>query len=190
MAAAVNWIVVDGERSTSLIKGINLGVLAPGVRATKTMHLFNTGAGGDRMVDVSIQTNTATLAAEDGQDENESEDEDEQDSVLDTMEHLKMLVIPTVNPLQVTQTVSYRRNLDSWPGLADLETFDENFWDDSRGGEALVMATMSCVGPWTLKIQGVELDRRVSSLNSERNDDHKIFWGSGYPACQNYRLIN
>lgn len=161
MAAAVNWIVVDDERSTSLIKGINLGVLAPGVSATKTMHLFNTGAGGDRMVDISIQTNTATSAAEDSQDESESDDE--QDSVLDTMEHLKMLVIPTVNPLQVTQTVSYRRNLNSWSGLADLETFDENFWNDGRGGEALITATMSCVGPWCLKIQHVELERRVSS---------------------------
>lgn len=155
----VNWIVVDGERSTSLIKGINLGVLAPGVSATKTVHLFNTGAGGDRMVDVSIQTSTATLAVEDDHDESEGE-EDEPDSVLDTMEHLKMLVIPTVNPLQVTQTVSYRRNLDSWSGLADLETFNEDFWDGERGGEALVMATMSCVGPWSLKIQGVELERR------------------------------
>jgi len=168
MAAAVNWIVVDGERSTSLIKGINLGVLAPGVSATKTMHLFNTGAGDHRMVDVSIQTDTATTAAEDGQDESESEDE--QDSVLDTMEHLKMLIIPTVNPLQVTQTVSYRRNLDSWSGLADLETFDEKNWDDGRGGEALVMATMSCVGPWSLTIQNVELERRVCSSNFEWND--------------------
>jgi len=154
---------VDGERSISLIKGINLGVLAPGVSATKTMHLFNTGAGGDRMVDVSIQTSTATSVAEGGLDETEIE-EGEQDSALDTMEHLKMLVIPTVNPLQVTQTVSYRRNLNPWSGLADLETFDENFWDDGRGSEAHVMATMSCVGPWSLRILNVELERQVSSL--------------------------
>ena len=153
---------MDGERSISLIKGINLGVLAPGVSATKTMHLFNTGAGGDRMVDVSIQTSTGTSVAEGDQDETESEEGE-----LDTMEHLQMLVIPTVNPLQVTQTVSYRRNLNSWSGLADLQTFDEDFWDDGRGSEAHVMATMSCVGPWSLRILNVELERQVRSPNSD-----------------------
>jgi hypothetical protein len=138
------------------------------------MHLFNTGAGGDRMVDVSVQTSTAVAVTKSSkEDQNESDDEtgdgdgdeeDEKAPVHDTMEHLNMLVIPTVNPLQVTQAVSYRRILDSWPGLADLETFDENFWDDRQAGEALIMATILCVGPWSLKVQSVELERRVSFL--------------------------
>ncbi|KAF8963658.1 Gryzun, putative trafficking through golgi-domain-containing protein [Flammula alnicola] len=157
---AVNWIVVEDQRSSSLIKGIHLGIVGPGISVTKTMHLFNTGAGGDRMVDVSIQTSTIVDDDDDSKEEEEEEEEIHQASTRDTMEHLKMLVIPTVNPIQVTQSVAYRRALDPWSGLADLQTFDESFWDHRRGGEALVTVSMACVGPSSLRIESVDLDRR------------------------------
>ncbi|KDR75635.1 hypothetical protein GALMADRAFT_268205 [Galerina marginata CBS 339.88] len=163
---AVNWIVVDDERSSSLIKGIHVGVLAPGVSATKTLHMFNTGAGGDRMVDVSVQTRTANShkddVEEEGGDDDKDDDgdiDDQQGSVHDMMEHLKMLIVPTVNPIQASHDVTYRRSLDRWPGLADLQIFEESFWDIRRGDEALFNITMSCIGPWSLSIESVELER-------------------------------
>ncbi|KAF9529733.1 glutathione transferase omega-1 [Crepidotus variabilis] len=166
---AVNWIVVDDERSPSLIKGIDLGVLNPGVSVVKTLHLFNTGGGGDRVVDVSIQT--TTIAPEDDTDDEDSEDEGEADdeqevddeeraSALDTMEHLKLLVVPTVSPIKATSSIAYRRSTESWAGLADLSTFDDTFWDSRRGGEALVTFTLTCVGPWSLVIENMEMEKK------------------------------
>jgi len=162
----VNWMVVDDERSSSLIKGIRVGVLAPGVSATKTLHLFNTGAGGDRMVDISVQTRTANSHQdhgdedeEEGDDDKDDDGDDQQGSLHDMMEHLKMLIVPTVNPIRTSHDIVYRRSLDPWPGLADLQTFEESFWDVRRGGEALVNVTMSCVGPWGLSIESVVLER-------------------------------
>jgi hypothetical protein len=148
----VNWLVVDDQRSSSLIKGIHLGVLAPGVSAVKTMHLFNTGAGGDRMLDVSILTSPVS----DTEEETGGEE-----ALHDEMEHLKMLVVPTVAPIKTAQSISYRHASGSWSGLADLQTFDESFWDNRRGGEAIATATMSCVGPWSLRIESVQLERQV-----------------------------
>jgi len=164
----VNWIVVDDQKSSSLIKGINLGILAPGVSTVKTLHLFNTGAGGDRAVDVSVQTRTIAPKPEheDEDDDEEGDDEEEEEETAtadDTMEHLKLLVVPTVNPIQASHDVTYRRGLDPWAGLADLATFEESTWDNSRGGDALISVTMACVGPWSLMIESMELEKKVST---------------------------
>ncbi|KAF8911521.1 Gryzun, putative trafficking through golgi-domain-containing protein [Gymnopilus junonius] len=156
---AVNWIVVDEERSSSLIKGIHVGVLAPGVSVTKTLHLFSTGAAGDRMVDISVQTRTVSRKLEGIQEEDNGKNDEQQHHAHDMMEHLKMFTIPTVEPIQVTHDVSYRRSLKSWSGPADLQTFEESFWDDRKGGEALINVLMSCVGPWSLNIESVEFER-------------------------------
>ncbi|KAF9486045.1 hypothetical protein BDN70DRAFT_870556 [Pholiota conissans] len=150
--SAINWIVVDDERSTSLIKGIDLGVLPPGANAIKTVHLFNTGAGGDRMVDISIVTSPIS--------DTEDDTGDQEEALRDEMEHLKMLVVPTVAPIKVKQSVVYRHALGAWAGLADLRTFDESYWDNRRGGEAVATASLACVGPWSLRIESVELERR------------------------------
>lgn len=168
-------MVVDNERSASLVKGINLGVLSPGTSAVKTLHLFNSGAGGDRVVDVSVQTRTKipqTKEDEDKEDdgendgpEREEDDESHPNSGNDMMEHLKLLVVPTVKAIQVTNDVVYRRALDPWSGLADLKTFDESFWDTRQGGEALVNIVMTCVGPWGLNVESIELGRLVSSAD-------------------------
>ncbi|KJA28858.1 hypothetical protein HYPSUDRAFT_33253 [Hypholoma sublateritium FD-334 SS-4] len=155
--SAVNWIIVDDQRSPSLIKGIHLGVLAPGVSAVKTIHLFNTGAGGDRMIDISITTRSTTDPESNDDDGGEAEEEE---TTRDEMEHLKMLVVPTVAPLQVIQSVAYRRALGAWSGLADLTTFDDSYWDSKRGGEAVASASITCVGPWGVVIDSVELERQ------------------------------
>lgn len=146
-------MVVDGEKSSSLIKGIQLGVVGPGVSTIKTVHLFNTGAGGDRVVDVSIQTKTVS-----------SESQDNVAGEDDAMEHLKLLIIPTVNPIEVTHGILYRRTLDSWAGLANLATFEDSYWDNRRGSEATVTLTMRCVGRWGLLIENIELEKKASVI--------------------------
>lgn len=160
---AVNYIVVDDHQSSGLIKGIQLGVLGPGVSGKKTIHLFNSGAGGERMIDVSIQSRPNDL-----EDETSEEDDDENDLLSDDkMETLRTLVIPTVNPFKVTSDVSYRHKQEPWPGLADLQTFDAKFWDDRRGGEAIASIKIECSGPWNLLLDGVTLER-------QDNDQAKI----------------
>jgi hypothetical protein len=52
----VNWIIVDGERSSSLIKGVGLGVVEPGGCAVKKVWLICTGVRGERIVDVEVLT--------------------------------------------------------------------------------------------------------------------------------------
>ena len=162
----MNWIVVEDSRSSSLIKGIQLGVLAPGVTIVKTLHLFNTGASGDRMIDISIQSRTV-ISGNNGSDHagdrEDDEDFDGETSSHDSMEHLHMIVIPTTNPFKLSHSVVYRPALEPWPGLANLETFDKTFWDDRRGGQALVTATLSCVGPSSLIIESLRLERQVSA---------------------------
>jgi len=151
-------MVVDGEKSSSLIKGIQLGVVAPGVSTIKTVHLFNTGAGGDRMVDVSIQTKTVSSESQD----NEAWEDGGEDG--DAMEHLNLLVVPTVNPIEVTHGILYRRTLDPWAGLANLATFEDSYSDNRRGSEATVTLTMSCVGRWGLLIENIEFEKKASVI--------------------------
>ncbi|KAF8161338.1 Gryzun, putative trafficking through golgi-domain-containing protein [Crassisporium funariophilum] len=208
---AVNWIVVDDARSSSLIKGVHLGAISPGVSAVKTLHLFNTGAGGDRMIDVSVQSRTISVEKnaakdegedkdDDGEEEEDDDDDDDEEeeetSANDTMEHLKMLVVPAVNPLKVTHDVVYRRALDPWSGLADLQTFDEAFWDNRRGGEALVTTTIACAGPSSLNVQSLKLERRdskhakVTDSSTDQHDDDMFpaeFIG-GDEFCGNCRI--
>ena len=52
----VNYIVMDDQRSTSLIKGIACGTLSPGVSILKKLYLTNLGAPGDRVVVISVQS--------------------------------------------------------------------------------------------------------------------------------------
>lgn len=144
----VNTIILDDERSSGLIKGVSFGVLAPGVSALKTLYLANTGAAGERVLDFSIQS-TATG------------DVHENIELRDMTETLQTLVVPTVNPLAVGFDVVYRRTLGEQLGLADLKTFESDFWDDVDGGEAVVTFRMVCAEPWSLEIESVKLVTQV-----------------------------
>lgn len=154
----VNSIMLDDESSPSLIKGVRVGILAPGVSALKTLYLRNTGAGGDRMVDISVQSRYA--ASEDPSPENVE--------LHDITETLQTLVVPTVDPINVKWGVVYRRSLGERPGPADLRTFEGDFWDDGDGGEAVVDLEMQCVGPWSLEVENIVLERQVRNHESCR----------------------
>ncbi|KAJ7287102.1 Gryzun, putative trafficking through golgi-domain-containing protein [Mycena rebaudengoi] len=142
-----NTIVLDEERSPSLIKGINFGILKPGVSAVKTLLLVSTGAAGDRMVDVSIQSTAV------------SDRHVENPELQDMTETLQTIAVPTLEAIKVNFGVNYRRALGPHAGVADLRTYDWDFWDDSEKGEAIVTAQMECAGPWALQVESIQLQR-------------------------------
>ena len=158
-----SWLVVDGERSSSLVKDVELGKIAPGEDATKEIHLFCAGAAGERVMDVSVRSRAVI---EEGEDEEYSEEDGDgkEKNEADTMEHLKLLTVQAIAPLRVETRISYTRSREPWSGLADLRTFDAGFWDLGRGGVAHVVSEIGCVGPWGLHIEKLELHRRVTLM--------------------------
>ncbi|KII95624.1 hypothetical protein PLICRDRAFT_662357 [Plicaturopsis crispa FD-325 SS-3] len=172
---AVNQIVFDDQTSSGLIKGIPFGVVAPGVNVLKTLHLINTGAAGDRVLDISVQSrSTATPAPVESPT---SPEYPASAALVDTNEILQTMVVPTAAPFKVTRHVSYRRALGEGPGLADLRTYEGDFWDDRDGGEAIVTTTLECTGPWGVDIESLKLDRKdgaqakVSQSSSDSDGD-------------------
>jgi hypothetical protein len=153
----VNSIVLGEERSSGLIKGVPFGVIAPGVNVMKTLYLFNSGSPGNRMIDISVRSRSLTSL--------EQPSEGMSSELDDASETLQTLVVPTVEPIKVTFDVVYRRTLGQRNGLADLTTFEETFWDDGEGGEAVVDTRMECTGPWALEVFYVRLVNQVSHLN-------------------------
>ncbi|KAG5731761.1 UPF0636 like protein [Termitomyces sp. T112] len=146
---AVNTIILGEERSSNFIKGVPFGLLDPGANASKTLYLVNTGAPGDRVIDISIQSRPPESTADPVEPE------------LDDMtETTRLLIVPTVDPFKVVQSVSYRRGLEAWPGLADLDTFDGDKWNCTRTSEALVSTRIECAGPWPLQVEDVIFERK------------------------------
>ncbi|KIK09233.1 hypothetical protein K443DRAFT_671719 [Laccaria amethystina LaAM-08-1] len=186
---AVNYIVVDDQQSSGLIKGIQFGVLGPGASGKKTIHLFNSGAGGERMIDVSIQSRP-----NDSEDETNEDDDNENDLLSDDKtETLRTLVIPTVNPFKVTSDVSYRHKQEPWPGLANLQTFDAKFWDDRRGGEAIASMKFECTGPWNLLLDSVTLERedniQAKIIECSTDQDDADMFPAEYLPGDEFRAI-
>jgi hypothetical protein len=140
----VNTIRIDDELSQSLIKGIALGTIIPGAMTLKTLYLKNTGGVGDRVLDISIQSRSPVAQ--------------------DTSEVLRTLFVPTVAPMRVEYGVKYLHARRPLPGLTDLRTYESDYWDDGEGGEALVVAGMTCMGPWGVSVETVRLVRKVRLL--------------------------
>jgi hypothetical protein len=153
---------LDDEHSSGLIRGVPFGVIAPGITVIKTLYLVNTGAAGDRRIDISIQSQATTAMATNVL-ERSSLDSPPSADQSDISETLQTLLVPTVEPIKVTYGTVYRRALGARMELADLTTFENEFWDDGEGGEAVVSAKMQCVGPWCLMVESVKLVRKVSS---------------------------
>ncbi|GLB37359.1 putative foie gras liver health family 1 [Lyophyllum shimeji] len=145
---AVNTIILGDDRSTNFIKSVPFGLLAPGVSAVKTLYLVNSGAAGDRMVDISIQSRPTNAVIDPTNPE-----------LQDLTETLKTIVIPAIDPFNVTQTISYTRGVPDWPGLANLNTFDGDSWNNSRTSEAVVSTRMECVGPSPVQVNSLTFER-------------------------------
>lgn len=149
-----NFISLDGQRSNSFIKGVALGVLSPGVNISKTMYLGCSGAVGDRVIDISVQSRTTNSV------EPTTPVSPQSPSVtVDSGETLRTLVVPTVDPITVTHQVSYRRSTKPSTGLGNLDAFESDYWEDA--GEAHVTTTMACVGPSGVYVESIKLIREV-----------------------------
>jgi hypothetical protein len=153
---AVNHIRIDDEQSSGLIKGVSFGSLEPGATIKKTLHLVSTGGAGDRSLDISLQSMIHEDISPDAVPA-----PPETPTLHDTSEMLETLVVPTVDPFKLEQTVTYRRTTRPTPGLLDLSTFEGDYWDDVDGGEAVINTSFSCAGPWGVKVEQCKLLRKV-----------------------------
>lgn len=161
----VNYITLDDNKSTGLIKGVQFGVLQPGVSVIKTLHLLNTGSAGDRTIDVSIQSRS-TASAFSPTTPVYPTSPSVGTTPQDSNETLQTLVIPTVRAIEMDHSVTYKRSLAPQMGVSDLRTFGGDYWDDAIGGEALITSTLRCNGPWSLKFESIRLDRKVGARSS------------------------
>ena len=162
-AALVNNIVLGGEYSSGLIKGVPFGMIAPGMNVTKTLYLSSSGAPGNRMVDISIRSQSTTSATSATAPlESTSEGSAAPGELADASESLQTLVVPTVEPFTISFYVVYRRALGERRGLADLETFEPTFWDDGEGGEAEIDSKIVFSEPWGVEVVDVRLKKQVS----------------------------
>ncbi|KAF8633400.1 hypothetical protein AX17_004571 [Amanita inopinata Kibby_2008] len=152
---AINAIMMNDERSTSLIKGIPFGTLQPGASCVKTLHLIGSGAPGHRVLDISVRSRPVM------HDRRNVEDPASEESGLsedDTTETLHTVVVPTVDPFKISHDIVYKRSSREWPGLVDLKMLESDYWDD-RGGEAIVDVRVETLGPWSIEVEGIALER-------------------------------
>ncbi|PFH52170.1 hypothetical protein AMATHDRAFT_74451 [Amanita thiersii Skay4041] len=150
---AISTIMMNEQRSSSLIKGIPFGVLHPAASATKTLYLTSSGSPANRVLDISVRSWMVT-----GDGENPEVDHNAALDYDNAFETLETLVVPTVDAFKTSHNVVYRRCSHEWVGLADLRTFDADFWDD-RGGEAVIDFRIESAGPWTVKVESIVLER-------------------------------
>ncbi|KIJ65975.1 hypothetical protein HYDPIDRAFT_110092 [Hydnomerulius pinastri MD-312] len=155
---AVQHIIFNKEKSSGLIKGIQIGTVAPGVSVVKTLVLLSSGAAGDRTIDISVQSSSEPK----DQSVPQTSDPNAASASHDTSEILQTLLIPTVSAFSVTQDLEYLRALHPPAALADLSVYyEKDFWDDSVGGEAIITTKVECSAPWGLEIESMELRRQV-----------------------------
>lgn len=102
------------------------------------------------MIDISIQSRST--------DEFDPTQDPETQDVTET---LRTLIVPTVYPIKITHDIAFARRPGDWPGLADLRTYDGDFWDDQSGSEALIDTTIECAGPSGIHIESITLERQV-----------------------------
>lgn len=157
MSVIAQYIAFDDQRSSGLIKGIQFGIIAPGVSVTKTLYLVGSGAPGDRMIDVSIQSTSVqavSVTKDDDAEHPRSSSSSSTHAAVDTCEKLQTILIPMSRALSATYDVSYRRSKNAIPAEDDV-------WDDSYGGVAVITAKIECSAPCGLLIEGLKLQRQV-----------------------------
>ena len=153
----MNRIILEGEESTSLISGVKFGVLEPGAETVKTLYLLNTGAVGDRTLDVSIRSQPPAYLPPSPTADSAG--------VHDINDTLQTLVIPTTQAIKITSNVTYQRSLQPRPGLADLRTYMNDFWEDRVSGEATITSIFRCTSSCGLKLEGIQFESQVKYIN-------------------------
>ncbi|KAI0776280.1 Gryzun, putative trafficking through golgi-domain-containing protein [Trametes elegans] len=186
---AVNYIAMDDQRSTSLLKAISCGLLAPGVSVLKKLHLTNAGVPGERIVDISVQSHSTTQQPVSPV----SPVSPSAPPLVDRSETLRTLAVAAVQPLEVEYAVEYRRPTRPQPGISDLTTFDGGNRDEAAAVEAVVTSTIVVVAPVGLVIEGVVLHRKDHDLASvidcsTDKDDLGGEWLGGDEFCDRCRI--
>ncbi|KZT72294.1 hypothetical protein DAEQUDRAFT_722961 [Daedalea quercina L-15889] len=189
-----NYIRMGDERSTSLIKGVPLGSIASGVSTSIVLYLSSAGAVYDRVIDISVQSHREVAAASDEPESPQSPKSPTQ-SRIDRDEAIRTLVVPAVQPISVEQQVVYRRSMKPQPGLADLATYEDAYWDDADVGEAIVTTTMACTAPSGIVVDSIKLVRQdgrsakvVDSSLDQVEDDFLTEWLAGDEFCDRCRI--
>ncbi|KAI0724685.1 Gryzun, putative trafficking through golgi-domain-containing protein [Fomitopsis betulina] len=190
-----NYIRMGDERSTSLIKGVPLGTLAPGVSTSVILYLSSAGTVYDRVIDISVQSHREVPTSVAHEPESPGSPKSPSQSRVDRDEAIRTLVVPAVQPLSIEQKAMYRRSLKPSPGLADLMTYDDGFWDDGDVGEAIVTTTMVCTAPSGIMVDSIKLvthDGRtakiVDSSLDQVEDDFITEWLAGDEFCDRCRV--
>ncbi|KAH8087832.1 Gryzun, putative trafficking through golgi-domain-containing protein [Cristinia sonorae] len=176
-------ISLDGQNSTSLVKGVALGTLVPGANITKTLILSVKGAIGDRTLDISVQSRTTGPSVA-----NASPPSPNTSFTGDTAESLRTLVIPSVEAIKAEHTVRYKRPAKLSRGLGDLATFEADYSEDA--GEAVVSTTMACIGQSGISVESAKLVREDGTRAKVRSSfidvDEESFlseWLTGDEFC-------
>ena len=152
---------MDDQKSTSLIKAVACGALAPGVSLLKRLVLTNTGTPGERVVDISVQTRTGPpipLSPSTPASPNAPA------PAVDRTETLRTISVEAMSPLKAEHKVVYKRPTRVQPGLVDLSTFDGSKRDEANAVETLVTSTLTVMAPSGLVIDSVVLIRKVRSF--------------------------
>ena len=133
-----NQLHIDGQTSTSLVKAVSLGTLAPSATVRKTFRLLCTGRPGDRSLDLSVRCQPLTGLST---------------SASAPAEVLRTLAIPAVAPFHAGFETRFLRKRRAVQALLDLAEPDG--WEGAS--EVTVVGTVECVGPWDVRVKGIEL---------------------------------
>lgn len=140
----------------SLIRGVKFGILEPGAGTVKTLYLLNTGAVGDRTLDVSIRSQSITQLHS-----SSAPRTPDGPGSHDTNETLHTLVIPATQAIKITSSVAYQRSLRPQSGFADLRTYGNDLWEDRVSGEATITSTFQSAALCGLRLESIQLENQV-----------------------------
>ncbi|CDO69602.1 hypothetical protein BN946_scf184875.g5 [Trametes cinnabarina] len=188
---AVNYVEIDDQRSSSLLKAIACGVLAPGSSVVKKLYLTNAGTPGERVIDISVQSHSTVQPPTPVSPNTPTSFS--ASTLVDRTETLRTIMVSAVSPVKIEHAVVYKRVTGSQPGLADLATFEPGTRDEGAAVEAIVTSTISVVAPSGLVIESLRFHRKNNARAevigcSVDQEDLSGEWLSGDELCEKCRI--
>jgi len=145
----VNYISIDTERSTGLIKGVAYDILQPGETSHKNLFLHSVGSPGDRSIDISVQCEIP-----------KSPEADVSSPISPTTsgvtESLHTLLIPTICPLESDSNITYNRRPSNGLLIAsDLKGYEASHMEIYAA--AILNSTLLNAGSWDIDVHNIKL---------------------------------
>ena len=140
--------MIEDERSSGLIKGIEFGTIHPGETSIKVLYLSMSGAAGPRIIDISIQSRVDT------------EEITQNDSEI-----LKTVTVQGLLPFSWETDVTYFHPVDNPAPWLDLSQIDAE--RHRIEAEALMAIKLKLESPWELFVQSIRLIEKVCVDYSE-----------------------